>query len=167
MPAAMARARMTAIFFMAISPLLLVWRLPDRRNDFRDRHHVLELLSLRLKQQSRQRVPTASGFAFVPPTCAVFSDGIRSVVGPAGKRVRLAFTCVLILPFKERDAVVRGEDNKSRATVLKRSLRLIPCRYRNTPDFAVRLRRARRPPSRPARRLAAGALMLLRRIWGF
>ncbi len=43
MPVAMARARITAIFFMAISPFSLVLRLLDQGKDFRDRHHVLEL----------------------------------------------------------------------------------------------------------------------------
>jgi hypothetical protein len=38
----------------------------------------------------------------------------------------------------KRDDPVRGENNKSRASVLKRSLRVIPWRYSNTPEFAVR-----------------------------
>jgi hypothetical protein len=40
--------------------------------------------------------------------------------------VRLAFTCVLVLPFKAGRAV-RREDNKCRATVLKGACELSPC----------------------------------------
>jgi len=55
------------------------------------------------KQQSRQRVPTASGFAFVPNR-TVFSDGVRRVIEPDSEAsVRRCFT---FRPnaYKKRDA---------------------------------------------------------------
>jgi hypothetical protein len=40
---ARARARMTAIFFMAVPLYHLFWTLPEQGKDFRDSHHVLKL----------------------------------------------------------------------------------------------------------------------------
>ena len=40
---AKARARITAIFFMVVSPSSAMSRLPEQGKDIRDRHHVLEL----------------------------------------------------------------------------------------------------------------------------
>jgi hypothetical protein len=37
-----AKARITAIFFMAV-PLVSMWMLPEHGKDIRDSHHVLEL----------------------------------------------------------------------------------------------------------------------------